>query len=132
LDNISCEWFSFSIWGVTADSCSPVHRFLGLNYFYQSIRRAGNLARRTTNFFSTFYRTIQQAMIAGERLLELFKIKPSIVDPPGVFFGTLFFQHPYLSFGHSFDILFGILSNITSLIFTGTSSLLALFLGVLS
>lgn len=36
------------------------------------------------NFFSTFYRTIQQAMIAGERLLELFKIKPSIVDPPGV------------------------------------------------
>jgi ABC-type transport system involved in Fe-S cluster assembly fused permease/ATPase subunit len=36
------------------------------------------------NFFSTFYRTIQQAMIAGERLLELFKIKASIVDPPGV------------------------------------------------
>lgn len=36
------------------------------------------------NFFSAFYRTIQQAMIAGERLLELFKIKPSVVDLPDV------------------------------------------------
>ncbi|ROT42819.1 heavy metal tolerance protein [Sodiomyces alkalinus F11] len=35
------------------------------------------------NFFSTFYRNIQQAMISGERLLELFKIKPTVVDAPG-------------------------------------------------
>ena len=36
------------------------------------------------NFFGTFYRTIQQAMISGERLLELFKIKPTVVDREGV------------------------------------------------
>ncbi|CAK7263721.1 ATP-binding cassette-type vacuolar membrane transporter Hmt1 [Sporothrix epigloea] len=35
-------------------------------------------------FFGSFYRTVQQAMISGERLLELFKIKPSVVDQPGV------------------------------------------------
>jgi ABC-type transport system involved in Fe-S cluster assembly fused permease/ATPase subunit len=34
------------------------------------------------NFFGSFYRTIQQAMISGERLLELFKIQPSVVDSP--------------------------------------------------
>ncbi len=36
------------------------------------------------NFFGTFYRTIQQAMISGERLLEPFKIQPSVVDRAGV------------------------------------------------
>jgi ABC-type transport system involved in Fe-S cluster assembly fused permease/ATPase subunit len=36
------------------------------------------------NFFGTFYRTVQQAMISGERLLELFKIRPTVVDRPGV------------------------------------------------
>lgn len=35
------------------------------------------------NFFGSFYRTVQQAMISGERLLELFKIQPNIVDKPG-------------------------------------------------
>ncbi|CAP68590.1 uncharacterized protein PODANS_7_5610 [Podospora anserina S mat+] len=35
------------------------------------------------NFFGSFYRTIQQAMISGERLLELFKIQPTVVDSPG-------------------------------------------------
>ncbi|KAK3379412.1 hypothetical protein B0T24DRAFT_522327 [Lasiosphaeria ovina] len=34
------------------------------------------------NFFGTFYRTVQQAMISGERLLELFKIQPTVVDKP--------------------------------------------------
>lgn len=34
------------------------------------------------NFFGTFYRTVQQAMISGERLLELFKIQPTVVDMP--------------------------------------------------
>lgn len=34
------------------------------------------------NFFGTFYRTVQQAMISGERLLELFKILPTVVDTP--------------------------------------------------
>ena len=34
------------------------------------------------NFFGSFYRTIQQAMISGERLLELFKIQPNVVDAP--------------------------------------------------
>ncbi|KAK0646525.1 hypothetical protein B0T16DRAFT_390940 [Cercophora newfieldiana] len=32
------------------------------------------------NFFGTFYRTVQQAMISGERLLELFKIQPTVTD----------------------------------------------------
>jgi ATP-binding cassette, subfamily B, vacuolar membrane transporter HMT1/ACLQ len=36
------------------------------------------------NFFGTFYRTVQQAMISGERLLELFKYQPSVVDEPRV------------------------------------------------
>ncbi|KAI8952018.1 ABC transporter-like protein [Xylaria longipes] len=36
------------------------------------------------NFFGTFYRTVQQAMISGERLLELFKQRPTVVDRPGV------------------------------------------------
>lgn len=35
------------------------------------------------NFFGSFYRTVQQAMISGERLLELFKIQPTVVDAPG-------------------------------------------------
>ncbi|KAH7326423.1 half-sized multidrug resistance protein [Stachybotrys elegans] len=34
------------------------------------------------NFFGTFYRQVQQAMISGERLLELFKIQPTVVDTP--------------------------------------------------
>ncbi|KAJ4304301.1 ATP-binding cassette-type vacuolar membrane transporter Hmt1 [Collariella sp. IMI 366227] len=34
------------------------------------------------NFFGTFYRTVQSAMISGERLLELFKIQPTVVDKP--------------------------------------------------
>lgn len=36
------------------------------------------------NFFGTFYRTVQQAMISGERLLELFKIQPTVVDRQGI------------------------------------------------
>lgn len=36
------------------------------------------------NFFSQFYRVIQQALISGERLLELFKIQPSVKDLPHV------------------------------------------------
>lgn len=35
------------------------------------------------NFFGTFYRSVQSAMISGERLLELFKEQPSVVDQPG-------------------------------------------------
>lgn len=34
------------------------------------------------NFFGTFYRSIQSAMINSERLLELFKERPSVVDEP--------------------------------------------------
>ncbi|KAL2165743.1 hypothetical protein VTG60DRAFT_3867 [Thermothelomyces hinnuleus] len=34
------------------------------------------------NFFSSFYRTVQSALISGERLLELFKIQPTVVDKP--------------------------------------------------
>lgn len=34
------------------------------------------------NFFGTFYRSVQSAMISGERLLELFKERPTVVDDP--------------------------------------------------
>lgn len=34
------------------------------------------------NFFGTFYRSIQMAMINSERLLELFKERPTVVDDP--------------------------------------------------
>ncbi|KAL2166389.1 hypothetical protein VTG60DRAFT_2818 [Thermothelomyces hinnuleus] len=43
-----------------------------------------NQLRGPLNFFGTFYRTVQSAMISGERLLELFKIQPTVVDGPGV------------------------------------------------
>lgn len=34
------------------------------------------------NFFGSFYRSMQSAMINGERLLELFKEQPTVVDDP--------------------------------------------------
>ena len=34
------------------------------------------------NFFGTFYRMIQQAMINSERMLELFKEQPTVTDAP--------------------------------------------------
>jgi ABC-type transport system involved in Fe-S cluster assembly fused permease/ATPase subunit len=34
------------------------------------------------NYFGTFYRMIQSAMINSERMLELFKEKPTVVDKP--------------------------------------------------
>ena len=34
------------------------------------------------NYFGTFYRSIQSAMINSERMLELFKERPSVVDAP--------------------------------------------------
>ena len=37
------------------------------------------------NFFGTFYRSIQSAMINSERMLELFKEQPSVIDEPGSF-----------------------------------------------
>lgn len=35
------------------------------------------------NFFGTFYRSIQSSMINSERMLELFKEQPTVVDEPG-------------------------------------------------
>lgn len=35
------------------------------------------------NFFGTFYRSIQSAMINSERMLELFKERPTVIDEPG-------------------------------------------------
>lgn len=35
------------------------------------------------NFFGTFYKNVQSAMINGERLLELFKEQPTVTDSPG-------------------------------------------------
>jgi len=53
-----------------------VGRFLTLMTFL-------NQLQTPLNIFGSFYRTIQQAMISGERLLELFKVKPTVVDAPG-------------------------------------------------
>lgn len=36
------------------------------------------------NFFGTFYRAIQQSLINAERLLELFKEQPTVIDRPDV------------------------------------------------
>ena len=36
------------------------------------------------NFFGTFYRSIQSAMINSERLLELFKEQPTVADDPNI------------------------------------------------
>ncbi|OLN81455.1 Heavy metal tolerance protein 3 [Colletotrichum chlorophyti] len=41
-----------------------------------------NQLQAPLNIFGSFYRTIQQAMISGERLLELFKVTPTVVDSP--------------------------------------------------
>jgi ABC-type transport system involved in Fe-S cluster assembly fused permease/ATPase subunit len=35
------------------------------------------------NFFGTFYRSIQSSMINSERMLELFREQPTVVDKPG-------------------------------------------------
>ncbi|KAL2075784.1 hypothetical protein VTL71DRAFT_727 [Oculimacula yallundae] len=35
------------------------------------------------NFFGSFYKSVQSAMISGERLLELFKEQPTVVDEEG-------------------------------------------------
>ncbi|KAF1809423.1 hypothetical protein P152DRAFT_476551 [Eremomyces bilateralis CBS 781.70] len=48
------------------------------------------------NFFGTFYRMIQSAMINSERMLELFKEQPTVIDRPDV--GTLEKCHGDLSF----------------------------------
>ncbi|KAK6207504.1 ABC transporter [Colletotrichum tabaci] len=53
-----------------------VGRFLTLFTFL-------NQLQTPLNIFGSFYRTIQQAMISGERLLELFKVRPTVVDAPG-------------------------------------------------
>ena len=59
---------------VTIDQLS-VGMFVGLLTYMAQIQ--GPL-----NFFGTFYRSIQSAMINSERLLELFKEQPTVVDEP--------------------------------------------------
>jgi ABC-type transport system involved in Fe-S cluster assembly fused permease/ATPase subunit len=54
----------------------PVGQFVGLLAYMQQLQSP-------LNFFGTFYRSIQSAMISGERLLELFKEQPTVVDEPG-------------------------------------------------
>lgn len=53
----------------------PVGKFVVLLTYMQQLQ--GPL-----NFLGTFYRTIQQSMINSERLLELFKEKPTVIDTP--------------------------------------------------
>ena len=42
-----------------------------------------NQLQAPLNFFASFYRSVQSSMIGGERLLELFKEKPTVVDEFG-------------------------------------------------
>ncbi|KAL3423319.1 heavy metal tolerance protein precursor [Phlyctema vagabunda] len=51
----------------------PVGDFVQLLIYMQQLQ--GPL-----NFFGTFYRSVQSALISGERLLELFKEQPTVVD----------------------------------------------------
>lgn len=53
------------------------------------VRKAGDFVTLLTymaqlqqplNFFGSFYRSVQNAMISGERLLELFKEQPTVID----------------------------------------------------
>lgn len=69
-----------------------VAMMLGAYQVSMGTRRVGDFVTLMTylgqlqgplNFFGTFYRTVQQAMISGERLLELFKQRPTVVDRPG-------------------------------------------------
>ncbi|RYO99605.1 hypothetical protein DL764_006775 [Monosporascus ibericus] len=69
-----------------------VAMMLGAYQVTQGYRKVGDFVVLITylgqlqgplNFFGTFYRTVQQAMISGERLLELFKQQPSVTDRPG-------------------------------------------------
>jgi ABC-type transport system involved in Fe-S cluster assembly fused permease/ATPase subunit len=41
-----------------------------------------NQLQQPLNYFGTFYRSVQSAMISGERLLELFKEQPTVIDEP--------------------------------------------------
>ncbi|KFX93259.1 hypothetical protein V490_04938 [Pseudogymnoascus sp. VKM F-3557] len=55
------------------------------------------------NFFGTFYKNVQSAMINGERLLELFKEQPTVTDQPGAVDlneceGRITFQHVKFSY----------------------------------
>jgi ABC-type transport system involved in Fe-S cluster assembly fused permease/ATPase subunit len=79
-----CQTFVFNLgrilaalvcgWQVAVGTRNPGAFFTVVSYLTQ--------LQGPLNFFGTFYRTVQQAMISGERLLELFKIQPSVVDAP--------------------------------------------------
>lgn len=79
-----CQTFVFNLgrivaaivcgWQVTAGMRTTGDWFTVVSYLTQ--------LQGPLNFFGSFYRTVQQAMISGERLLELFKIQPTVVDSP--------------------------------------------------
>ena len=52
-----------------------VGRFVALLFYMAQLQSP-------LNFFGTFYRSIQSAMINSERMLELFKEQPTVVDEP--------------------------------------------------
>ncbi|KMQ43569.1 vacuolar ABC heavy metal transporter [Trichophyton rubrum] len=70
---ITCFICAFQI----ANGQRDVGQFVGLLTYMSQLQ--GPL-----NFFGTFYRSIQGAMINSERLLELFRAKPTVVDAPDV------------------------------------------------
>ncbi|EKD20460.1 heavy metal tolerance protein precursor [Drepanopeziza brunnea f. sp. 'multigermtubi' MB_m1] len=66
-----------------------VTSFISAYQVTTGIRKAGDFVTLLTymaqlqqplNFFGSFYRSVQSAMISGERLLELFKEQPTVVD----------------------------------------------------
>ncbi|CAI6334926.1 unnamed protein product [Periconia digitata] len=54
---------------------------MGVDKFVELVTYMGQL-QAPLNFFGTFYRMIQSAMINSERMLELFKEQPTVVDTP--------------------------------------------------
>ncbi|KAJ9379015.1 hypothetical protein DTO063F5_7331 [Paecilomyces variotii] len=68
------------------------------------------------NIFGTFYRYIQSALINAERLLELFRVQPSIVDKPSavplsVCQGNIRFQNVHFSYDARRPALNGLTFN---------------------
>ncbi|CZS98905.1 related to vacuolar membrane protein HMT1 (heavy metal tolerance protein) [Rhynchosporium graminicola] len=69
-----------------------VTSFLSAYQVTTGVRKAGDFVilltymaqlQQPLNFFGSFYRSVQNAMISGERLLELFKEQPTVVDEEG-------------------------------------------------
>ncbi|KAG8406233.1 ATP-binding cassette-type vacuolar membrane transporter Hmt1 [Metarhizium acridum] len=79
-----CQTLVFNLGRIVASLVCGWQVVVGVRTTRRMVYRGGfsYSASRPSKLFGTFYRTVQQAMISGERLLELFKIQPTVVDAP--------------------------------------------------